>query len=120
MTSWPELHELIWLFESEPTVEYEDLGWPVSAAMFETSRDAWMIRCTIRVYDYSVEIQCSHDDGSSVAMSLRSVVEAIEVDRSSGSESLLIRSSAASGLAPVPALTVKLDDTYRAAAERSV
>ena len=39
MSSFPELHELIWLFESEPTIPEENPGWPINPATFETERD---------------------------------------------------------------------------------
>jgi hypothetical protein len=34
----PELAELIWLFEDEPTPEYPDLGWPAGLHSFRLHR----------------------------------------------------------------------------------
>lgn len=54
MSSYPELHELIWLFEVDPEIRDEDLGWPISEVTFTTRRGSWEIRCSIGVYDYTV------------------------------------------------------------------
>lgn len=35
----PELADLIWLFEDEPTLEYPDLDWPVGLHSFRLRRD---------------------------------------------------------------------------------
>lgn len=57
-SSFPELHELIWLFESEPTIPEEYPGWPIIPPTFETERGPWRVRCEIAPYDYTVTIRC--------------------------------------------------------------
>ena len=57
MASWPELHDLIWLFEAEPKIEFPDIGWPVSQATFVTARGSWRVICTIAPYVYTVDLR---------------------------------------------------------------
>lgn len=93
MASYPELHELIWLFEVEPTVEHEDLGWPVSRTTFTTMRGPWTVVCGIEPYMYSVDLQIRHEDAEVVSLRMPEVVESVAVDRTRGAEALQIRFS---------------------------
>ena len=101
MSSYPELHELIWLFESEPELLDEDLGWPISRATFRTSRGEGEVRCSIEVYDRTVELDCFLAGDPTMHLKIRQEVDSIAVDRSHDAETLLIRPQAGSQLGDV-------------------
>jgi hypothetical protein len=93
MASFPELHDLIWLFEVEPTIEHDDLGWPASAATFETQRGPWSVVCTIEPYLYTVDLAISHAADDVVSLRMPEVVESVAVNRLRGAEALQVRFS---------------------------
>lgn len=43
----PELADLIWLFEDEPTREFDDLEWPVGLHSFRLTRGAQAVRFSL-------------------------------------------------------------------------
>lgn len=91
MSSYPALHELIWLFESEPAFKHVDLGWPISEAVFETWRGPWQVRCAVGVYDYSVEIDAFLDGTRTFHLFLNQIVDVLSVDRAQDREVLVIQ-----------------------------
>jgi hypothetical protein len=101
MSSFPELHELIWLFEVEPTLAEEYLGWPISAATFETERGAWRVRCVIAPYDYTVTIRCVIEVENAIEVDLLENVDEVKVDRTHDAEALVVVCRADSLLRPV-------------------
>ncbi len=90
LASWPQLHDLIWLFEAEPEIEFEDIGWPVSQVTFVTARASWTVICTIAPYMYTVDLRLGQDDEDVVRLRLPEVVQAVEVDRTHGAEALVV------------------------------
>jgi invasion protein IalB len=101
MSNFPPLHELVWLFESDPEVEDEDLGWPTSGATFRTTRGSWGVECTIEPYDHSVTVLCSLDDQDAVRLSFRQNVDMVTVDRTHDIEALVITFQPSALLWPV-------------------
>jgi hypothetical protein len=89
MSTFPELHDLVWLFESEPTIEDGDLGWPVSPATFHVVRGTTQIFCTIAPYEYSVDIRCEMPDNDSFVVRLIENVDTLTIDRTHGAEALV-------------------------------
>ena len=92
MSSYPELSELIWLFEAEPSVEYEDIGWPASEATFVTVRGAWTVTCTIAPYLYTVIVTLAQGDDDVVRLAFPELVHMVAVDRTHGIEALVVSS----------------------------
>lgn len=84
MSDYPSLDELIWLFESDPSMEYEDLDYPVSATTFETNRGAHLVQCTVEPYTNSVSICLEHDGAQVVSLTLDGMVEEAHIDRVHG------------------------------------
>lgn len=101
MSSFPELHELIWLFESEPTILDDHPGWPIIPASFETERGPWRVRCVIAPYDYTVTVRCQIDDVEAIEVNLLENVDDVTIDRTHGSEALVVVCRADSMLRPV-------------------
>ena len=101
MSSWPELQDLIWFFEVEPEVQYEDLGWPTSPATFVTLRVPWVVRCTIAPYDYTVELDCSVDGTEALHLKLNGIVDALVIERTHGAEAMTIRPQEGADLGPL-------------------
>ncbi|MEN9645153.1 MAG: hypothetical protein RL238_1822 [Actinomycetota bacterium] len=101
MSSFPELHDLIWLFESEPTIPEEYPGWPVTPATFETERGPWRVRCVVAPYDYTVTIRCLCEDQDAIEVNLLENVDEVRVDRTNGAETLVVTCRADSLLRPV-------------------
>ncbi len=90
MASWPELHDLIWVFEAEPEIEFADIGWPVSQATFVTARGDWTVICTIAPYMNTVDLRLSQGDEDVVRLRLPELVQMVEVDRTHGAEALVV------------------------------
>lgn len=90
MASWPELHDLIWLFEAEPKIEFPDIGWPVSQATFVTARGSWRVICTIAPYVYTVDLRLGQGEEDVVRLRFPEVVQTVEVDRTHGVEALVV------------------------------
>jgi hypothetical protein len=90
MDAYPSLDELIWLFEVEPVVEYEDVGWPVSTATFTTIRGPWTISVDIAPYMHTVEIRLSQDGVEAVRLAMKEVVSTVALDRTHGAEALVV------------------------------
>jgi len=90
MASWPGLDDLIWLFESDPEIKYEDLGYPASATTFTTERGGLSIRFMIAPYSYTVELQVLHGDSEVVALRMPEIVAAVDLDKAGGAEALVV------------------------------
>jgi hypothetical protein len=101
MSGFPELHELTWLFEAEPTIAEEHPGWPIIPATFETERGAWRVRCVIAPYDYTVTIRCAIEGEDAIALDLLENVDEVRVDRTHDAEALVVVCRADSLLRPV-------------------
>jgi len=101
MTSFPELHELIWLFESEPTIPEENPGWPINPATFETERGRWRVRCVIAPYDYTVTIRCQIEGEDAIEVNLLENVDEVKLDRTHEAEVLVVVCRTDSLLRPV-------------------
>jgi hypothetical protein len=101
MSSFPELHELIWLFESEPTIPEEYPGWPIIPATFETERGPWRVRCVIAPYDYTVTIRCQIKGEDAIEVNLLENVDEVKLDRTHDAEALVVVCRAGSLLRPV-------------------
>lgn len=90
MSAYPGLHELIWLFETEPKFEYDDIDWPVVGAQFETTRGDWSVLCSIGVYDQSFGVEARHHGNRVFELHLDQVVDRITIDRGGGGEALKV------------------------------
>ena len=100
MSSYPELHELVWLSEVEPEVLEPELGWPMSEVTFVTHQGGWEVRCSIGVYDYTVELNCLLEGNETVHLKLKEV-DSIAFDRPHGAETLLVRPREGAGFGDV-------------------
>lgn len=96
MSGWPELDELVWLFEADPTFEFDDWDYPTCATAFTTRRDAWTIDCVIEVFTGSLTIVLSQAGHEVVRLDLWGVVAGVVVDRTHGHEALVAIMSAES------------------------
>lgn len=90
MDAYPPLHDLIWLFETEPEIEYEDIGWPVSVGTFTTIRAPWTVSVTVAPYMYTVEIRLSQSGTEVVRLAMKEVVSTVSVDRTHETEALVV------------------------------
>ncbi|MDP9404409.1 MAG: hypothetical protein M3P85_14045 [Actinomycetota bacterium] len=90
MESFPELHDLIWLFESDPSVEHEDLGYPISETTFTTQRGGWTVEVMIAPYMYTAELRLRQHGSDAVNLRMVEVVASVAVDRTHGSEALIV------------------------------
>lgn len=90
MDAYPALDDLIWLFEEEPTIAHGDIGWPASAATFATVRGPWAVSVTLEPYLYTAEIQLSQGGSEVVRLSMKEVVSTLAVDRTHGTEALVV------------------------------
>lgn len=88
--AYPGLDELIWLFEVEPEVHHEDLGWPASAATFRTTRGPWTLVVEIAPYMYTVEISLRQNTNEVVRLAMKEVVRTLSIDRTHGIEALVV------------------------------
>ena len=89
MSSWPPLDELIWLFEADPVVEYEDLGYPVAATTFTSTRGDTRIECTVEPYTNSLSIRCDEQGQERFRLHLWGIIDEIHIDRVHGREALV-------------------------------
>ena len=89
MSMQPRLDELIWLFESEPSVEYDDLGYPTSATTFVTTRGSAEVECTIEPYMNSLTIRLCEGGEERLRLHLWGLVDRVAVDRLHGQEALV-------------------------------
>jgi hypothetical protein len=89
MSTWPQLDDLVWLFEAEPVIEYEDLGYPTSATTFTTERDATEVECTVEPYMNSLTIRLSERGEERLRLHLWGLIDGIVVDREHGREALV-------------------------------
>ena len=90
MDAYPPLDDLIWLFESGPEIEHEDIGWPASAATFTTTRGSWTVSVHLAPYMYTVEIRLSQGGKDLVRLAMKEVVSKVDVDRTHGIEALVV------------------------------
>lgn len=88
MSSWPPLHELIQLFESDPVVD-DDRGYPVSATTFNSARGDTGIECTVEPYTNSLSIRCEEHGQERFRLHLWGIVDEIHVDRVHQREALV-------------------------------
>jgi hypothetical protein len=89
MTTWPLLDELIWLFESDPVVEYEDLRYPDTATTFTTIRGTTEVECTVEPYMNSMSIRLSEAGEERLRLHLWGVIDGLVLDRVHGHEALV-------------------------------
>lgn len=89
MATWPQLHDLIWLFESGPVVEFEDLGYPIAATTSTTIRGATEVECTIEPSTSSMSITLSEAGEVRLRLQLWGLVEGAVVDRTHEREALV-------------------------------
>jgi hypothetical protein len=101
VAEYPTLDDLLWLFEVEPVLADPDLGWPISEAVWTTTRGPWTVTVRIGVYDYLVEIDCALSGVSTFHVRLNGIVERLSVDRAHGQEALVVTTSDAGQLHPV-------------------
>lgn len=88
MSSYPSIEDLIWLFEVEPDIQYEDLGWPQSDATFDSTRGAWRVSVLIDVYSQDLMIKIWHSGEIVVDVWFKRIVDRLAIDRSAGRECL--------------------------------
>lgn len=89
MTVWPQLDDLIWLFETDPQVQYEDLGYPVAATTLVTTRSATEVECTVEPYLNSLSIRLSESGEERLRLHLWGIVDELVIDRIHGREALV-------------------------------
>lgn len=89
MSAWPDLEELIWLFEAEPHFEFEDLGYPNAATSFRTTRGDTHVQCTIEPYLNSLTVRVLEGDEQRLRLHRWRTVERLVVDRVHGAEALV-------------------------------
>jgi len=97
MSSWPSRDELIWLFEAEPSVDGDDLGYPASATTFTTTRSGTEVECTIEPYTNSVTIRLVEGGAERLRLHLWGLVDRVTVDRLHGQEALVVAMVPGSG-----------------------
>jgi hypothetical protein len=90
MESHPAVEDLTWLFEVEPRIEFEDLGYPVSATTFVTTRGETRVECTIEPYMNSVTVVLDERGDERVRLHLWGIVNEGHVDRHDGHEALVL------------------------------
>jgi hypothetical protein len=90
MSNWAAIEDLIWLFEVEPQIEHDDVGYPVSATTFTTTRGSTLVECTIEPYMNSVTLSCVEQGEQRVLLHLWAVVDEVAVDRGPGRETLVV------------------------------
>ena len=89
MPSWPTLDDLIWLFEADPVVKHEDVGCPVAATTFTSTRGDTSIECTVEPYTDSLSIRCEEQGQERFRLHLWGIIDEIHVDRVHGREALV-------------------------------
>jgi hypothetical protein len=89
MSAWPSLDDLIWLFEAEPAIEHEDLGYPTAAATFTTTRGVTLVECTVEPYMNSISIRFVEQSEERLRLHLWGSVEEVHVDRHGSGEALV-------------------------------
>ena len=89
MATWPELDDLIWLFETNPVVEYEDLGYPVAATTFVTVRGTTEVECTIEPFMNSISITLSESGQERMRLHLWGLIDGLVLDRTHDREALV-------------------------------
>jgi hypothetical protein len=102
---FPSLDELIWLFEAQPVLD-DDVGWPVSPATFETTRDDWKVSVYVDPYGYSVGLFAEHQGARVLELSLYGMVETVTIERRQGREGLNVYPMESANLQPLH-LTLK-------------
>jgi hypothetical protein len=89
MTFWPKLDDLIWLFESDPVFEFEDLRYPDAATTFTTIRGATEVECTVEPYMNSISIRLSEGGDERLRLHLWGLVDGLALDRTHDCEALV-------------------------------
>lgn len=97
MSTWPQLDELVWLFESDPSVEYEDLGYPTSATTFTSERGTTEVECTVEPYTNSLTVRLSDSGQERLRLHLWGLIEGLSLDREHGREALVVTMVPGSG-----------------------
>lgn len=87
----PELADLIWLFEDEPTSSYEDLSWPVGLQSFRLRRGSREVLFSLD--PTSGEAYVSIFEGGDEVVSLGRLrrLERLTVEKDGDRESLVLR-----------------------------
>ncbi len=101
MASFPSEDELVWLFESEPELQFPDERWPISAATWTTTRDGITVDCNIAPFESSVHIWCRQGEHAIAELRLLYTVDLVTIDRTHGQEALVVFCSQDARLAPV-------------------
>lgn len=106
VTTLPQAHELIWLFEAEPTLLDPGVPWVYNQLTFETTRGADQITCVIAPAYGNASIFWTRDRTEIVALDLQGI-GTLAVEREGAIETLT-----ASFLAPeLRALRLQLRPT---------
>ena len=89
MTTWPQLDDLIWLFEADPLIESEDLGYPDAATTFITIRGSTEVECTIEPYMNSMSVTLSESGQERLRLHLWGLIDRLVLDRTHDREALV-------------------------------
>jgi hypothetical protein len=90
MSNWAPVEDLVWLFEAAAQVEHGDLGYPVSAATFTTTRGHTLVECTIEPYMNSISLRMEEKGEERLRLHLWGLVDEVRVTRDRGREALLV------------------------------
>src|SRR5690348_10052658 len=88
MDPFPEQHELLSLFEAEPTLADPGVPWAYNSLRFETTRGRDHLVCEIEPGYEELRLNWSHDGAEIVRLDLR-WVNGLTVESSDGRESLV-------------------------------
>jgi hypothetical protein len=87
----PELADLVWLFEDEPTPEYEDLSWPVGLHSFRLRRGTREVVLSLDPTSGEAYLTISDGDGQVVSLGRLRTLEGLTVEKDGEREGLVLR-----------------------------
>ncbi|MEV0400590.1 hypothetical protein [Actinoallomurus sp. NPDC050550] len=87
----PELADLVWLFEDEPTPEYEDMTWPVGLHSFRLRRGAREVIFSLDPTSGEVYLRISDGGEDVVSLGRLRSLEGLTVEKHGEREGLVLR-----------------------------
>jgi len=87
----PELADLVWLFEDEPTPEFEDLSWPVGLHSFRLRRGTREVVFSLDPTSGEAYLTISDAGGDVVSLGRLRTLEGLTVEKDGAREGLVLR-----------------------------
>lgn len=86
----PELADLVWLFEDEPTPEFEDLSWPVGLHSFRLRRGTREVVFSLDPTSGEAYLTISDGGGDVVSLGRLRTLEHLTVEKDGEREGLVL------------------------------